>query len=81
VQAADNNNPQGVRCMSRPEIGTLVLDMRSDRIGRVMDAAGDRVFLRPPRGGREWQCPAAATRPADLSALVSVDAANEDLTS
>jgi hypothetical protein len=47
-----------------PGVGALVLDMRQDRVGVVMDRQNDRVFLRPPQGGPEWEAAAEDVRPA-----------------
>ncbi|WP_338671990.1 hypothetical protein V1460_03195 [Streptomyces sp. SCSIO 30461] len=44
--------------------GDFAVDSRDGRIGRVMDAAGPYVQLRPPGGGREWDCPSEALRSA-----------------
>lgn len=48
--ARERTNPDGI-----PAPGTLVLDGESDRIGVVMDTTANRIFLRPERGGREWE--------------------------
>lgn len=37
-----------------PEIGDLVYDDSTRRVGRVMDRIGTRWQPRPPGGGREW---------------------------
>ncbi|WP_245252441.1 hypothetical protein [Streptomyces sp. KCTC 0041BP] len=37
-----------------PEVGALVLDAKSDRIGLVMGHEGPYVQLRPVGGGTEW---------------------------
>lgn len=55
-----------------PAVGTLTLDTRSGRVGRVMDVMWSHVQLRPPQGGIEWDA-----RPEDLRALGSC----EDLSS
>ncbi|MER7153193.1 hypothetical protein [Streptomyces lydicus] len=47
-----------------PAVGTLTLDTRSGRVGRVMDFKWSHVQLRPPQGGIEW-----AARPEDLRPL------------
>lgn len=44
--------------------GRYVVDMRDGRLGRVMGHEGPYVQLRPPGGGREWDCPPAALRDA-----------------
>lgn len=41
-----------------------MIDARDGRIGRVMGNVGPYVQLRPPGGGREWDCPPDALRPA-----------------
>ncbi|QEV54405.1 hypothetical protein CP981_24750 [Streptomyces platensis] len=51
-----------------PAVGTLTLDTRSGRVGRVMDVMWSHVQLRPPQGGIEW-----GARPEDLRALGSCD--------
>ncbi|GAA0338743.1 hypothetical protein [Streptomyces blastmyceticus] len=38
-----------------PEVGMMAWDMQRDRIGVVMATTPTRVFLRPRRGGREWE--------------------------
>ncbi|WP_432093678.1 hypothetical protein [Streptomyces sp. bgisy100] len=47
-----------------PEPGAYVVDVREDRIGRVMGHEGPYVQLRPPGGGLEWDCPPEELRPA-----------------
>lgn len=37
-----------------PRIGDTVRDIATNRIGKVMDAVGSFVQLRPVRGGIEW---------------------------
>ncbi|MCW7989914.1 hypothetical protein XF35_32855 [Streptomyces platensis subsp. clarensis] len=51
-----------------PAVGTLTLDTRSGRVGRVMDVMWSHVQLRPPQGGIEWDA-----HPEDLRALGSCD--------
>ncbi|MGP3999601.1 hypothetical protein [Streptomyces sp. 8N706] len=50
-----------------PEVGTLALDAKSGRVGRVMDRQGPYVQLRPPQGGTEWEALAADVRRADAN--------------
>ncbi|MFI1799023.1 hypothetical protein ACH427_16980 [Streptomyces sp. NPDC020379] len=38
-----------------PEVGTVAWDSVRDRVGVVMATTPTRVFLRPQRGGREWE--------------------------
>ncbi|WP_449477522.1 hypothetical protein [Streptomyces abikoensis] len=40
------------------------VDTRTNRLGQVMDLRADRVQLRPPQGGVEWDCPPEHARPA-----------------
>ncbi|MBT2391176.1 hypothetical protein ACFO9E_15655 [Streptomyces maoxianensis] len=44
--------------------GTYAVDVRSGRVGQVMGREGGYVQLRPPGGGKEWDCPAEDVRPA-----------------
>ncbi|MEV4507019.1 hypothetical protein [Streptomyces klenkii] len=37
-----------------PEVGTMVLDKRRDRVGEVMEVTTSWVYLRAFGGGREW---------------------------
>lgn len=46
----------------RGDVGTLMADARTDRIGRVMGNEGRYVQLRPPQGGKEWDVPPEALR-------------------
>ncbi|MFD7441517.1 hypothetical protein [Streptomyces sp. NPDC059909] len=46
------------------KVGDYAIDARDGRIGRVMGREGPYVQLRPPGGGREWDCPPEALRPA-----------------
>ncbi|MBW1597878.1 hypothetical protein [Streptomyces sp. JJ38] len=49
-----------------PEVGVYAVDVRSDRVGRVMAFEGGYVQLRPPGGGVEWDYPPEALRPAGV---------------
>lgn len=44
--------------------GGYVIDTRDGRIGQVMGREGPCLQLRPPGGGREWDCPPEALAPA-----------------
>jgi hypothetical protein len=57
--ASDTLDEDGV-----PNVGSLVLDEKRDRVGVVMDRQGGRVYLRPPQGGREWEAAPEDVRPA-----------------
>ncbi|MCD9878248.1 hypothetical protein AB0G54_07720 [Streptomyces yokosukanensis] len=50
-----------------PEVGTVVVDTRSDQLGEVMGAEGPYVQLRPLGGGIEWDVPPRALREATTS--------------
>jgi hypothetical protein len=44
--------------------GTYVVDVRNGRVGQVMGREGGYVQLRPPGGGKEWDCPPEDVQPA-----------------
>lgn len=44
--------------------GTCAVDVRSGRVGQVMGREGGYVQLRPPGGGKEWDCPPEDVQPA-----------------
>ncbi|MGW6358787.1 hypothetical protein ACWFR5_27335 [Streptomyces sp. NPDC055092] len=48
-------------------IGAYVIDVRDGRVGQVMGREGGYVQLRPPGGGREWDCPPEAVEPAPVT--------------
>ncbi len=47
-----------------PVEGDTVRDARTGRVGVVMDRCGERFFLRPLGGGREWEAD-----PRDIRAI------------
>ncbi|MFF1689290.1 hypothetical protein [Streptomyces sp. NPDC058254] len=49
----------------RQEIGALVVDTKTDKLGRVMGRVGIHVQLRAPGGGREWDADPAHLRSAN----------------
>jgi hypothetical protein len=53
-----------------PEIGDLVYDESTGRIGRVMGHVGPCWQLRPVGGGREWDAP-GPLRPVTLAEALS----------
>ncbi|MDQ0790928.1 hypothetical protein QFZ64_006425 [Streptomyces sp. B3I8] len=59
-----------------PDVGDLVVDRRSNKVGVVMGHVGPYVQLRPPHGGREWDVPPGDVRmptpTEELSAKVAV---------
>lgn len=59
-----------------PDVGALVVDRRSGKVGVVMGHVGPYVQLRPLRGGREWDVPPkdvrSSTLTEELSAKVAV---------
>ncbi|MCT2593002.1 hypothetical protein LHJ74_28165 [Streptomyces sp. N2-109] len=43
--------------------GVYLVDRRTHRVGRLMEANGSPYYLlRAPTGGREWECPPSAVR-------------------
>ncbi|SOD85566.1 hypothetical protein [Streptomyces sp. Ag109_G2-15] len=46
------------------ELGTLLYDPATDRVGEYQDRSGPYAMLRPVGGGREWQADPDALRPA-----------------
>ncbi|WP_267242665.1 hypothetical protein [Streptomyces sp. PR69] len=51
-------------------IGTYAVDVRDGRVGRIMGRVGPCLQLRPPGGGREWDCPLNAARAAPLGEVL-----------
>ncbi|WTW81851.1 hypothetical protein OHA58_31665 [Streptomyces sp. NBC_00009] len=47
------------------EIGSLVVDTATDKLGRIRGHVGPYVQLRAPGGGREWDADPAHLRPAN----------------
>lgn len=47
------------------EIGALVVDTETDKLGRIRGHVGPCVQLRAPGGGREWDADPAHLRPAN----------------
>ncbi|WP_031507999.1 hypothetical protein [Streptomyces megasporus] len=43
-------------------MATYLMDTRRNQIGELMGKSGGRYFLRPPGGGREWECLPENTR-------------------
>jgi hypothetical protein len=55
---------------SVPEPGSYAVDTRDGRVGRVMGRVGTYVQLRPPGGGKEWDCPPEHLGTAEPGALL-----------
>jgi hypothetical protein len=49
------------------EPGTLALDTKTDRVGRVMARQDGLLYLRAVTGGREWEAEPQDVRPADAT--------------
>ncbi|MFD8988989.1 hypothetical protein ACFVZ4_13145 [Streptomyces goshikiensis] len=49
-----------------PDVGLLLVDTRTDRVGVVMGCEGPYVQLRPPAGGVEWDASPHDLRPAEV---------------
>ncbi|MFC9389461.1 hypothetical protein [Streptomyces venezuelae] len=47
-----------------PEVGALVLDTQTDRLGYVMGHVGPALQIRPVAGGRQWDADPAHVRSA-----------------
>ena len=75
----DDTKPKALHVLSGsdaeaapPVPGTLVRDIATNRIGRVMDCPwGTRVALRPEGGGTEWDAELDKLRPVSVSELLS----------
>ncbi|MGC0315219.1 hypothetical protein QBC98_003706 [Kitasatospora acidiphila] len=51
-----------------PQLGELVRDLTTGRVGTYMGPGYEKhptVYLRPPRGGYEWEIPASEIEPVD----------------
>jgi hypothetical protein len=59
-----------------PEVGTLVRDVKQDKLGRVMERTQSLVWLRGPGGGREWTVRLDEIRPVGAADELSVKVAN-----
>ncbi|MFE6092721.1 hypothetical protein ACFQ7M_12120 [Streptomyces massasporeus] len=57
-----------------PQVGDLVWDEGSCKVGRVMDKVGPRWQLKPPGGGREWDAK-GPLRPATAAERLSAGVA------
>jgi hypothetical protein len=57
--------------MTGPAVGSYAIDTSTGCVGRVMGHEGPCVQLRPIGGGREWDCPPEALRPATVSERIS----------
>ncbi|WP_328767812.1 hypothetical protein [Streptomyces sp. NBC_00286] len=57
-----------------PEIGDLVWDEATRKVGRVMDRVGSYWQLKPPGGGREWDA-RGLLRPATTAERLSAGVA------
>ncbi|MFD5427574.1 hypothetical protein [Streptomyces sp. NPDC127084] len=57
--------------MTKPAVGSYVIDTITGRMGTVMGHLGPYVQLRPIGGGREWDCPPEAVRLATVSERIS----------
>ncbi|MBT2398491.1 hypothetical protein [Streptomyces sp. ISL-100] len=50
--------------------GEYAVDVRDGRVGRVMGRVGTYVQLRPPGGGKEWDCPPEDVRSVELGEVL-----------
>ncbi|MDH6144889.1 MULTISPECIES: hypothetical protein [Kitasatospora] len=54
------------RALYAPQLGELVRDLITGRVGTYMGPGYEKhptVYLRPPRGGYEWEVPASEIEP------------------
>lgn len=58
-----------------PSRGSFAVDTRTGEVGEVMDTIDGTVWLRPPRGGCEWEVPYASARPASAGEVLSAKVA------
>jgi hypothetical protein len=58
-----------------PEVGSLVRDVKLDKLGRVMERTQSLVWLRGPAGGREWTATFDDIRPAGVADELSAKVA------
>ncbi|MGI5470144.1 hypothetical protein [Streptomyces sp. CA-132043] len=58
-----------------PVRGSFAVDARTGEVGEVMDVIEGTVWLRPPRGGCEWEVPGASARPATAGEVLSAKVA------
>ncbi|MFE5855792.1 hypothetical protein ACFQ61_21615 [Streptomyces sp. NPDC056500] len=58
-----------------PEIGDVVRDVQTRRVGRVMDREGGYIQLRPLNGGVEWDALPEHVVPAEQSDAMSAEVA------
>ncbi|MCX4956881.1 hypothetical protein OG523_07720 [Streptomyces virginiae] len=49
-----------------PDVGLLLVDTRTDRVGVVTGHEGPYVQMRPPAGGVEWNASPHDLRPAEV---------------
>ncbi|MEU9609904.1 hypothetical protein [Streptomyces sp. NPDC048057] len=52
-------------------VGKLAFDIVMKRVGVIMAKYPTRYYLRPPRGGCEWEAPPSELRPATTADLIS----------
>ncbi|MEU6678870.1 hypothetical protein [Streptomyces sp. NPDC046925] len=62
-QRATGETPPEV--IEKHPVGVLVIDLRRQRLGRVMGHEGPYLQLRPPGGGREWDADPERVRQAE----------------
>ncbi|MQS07861.1 hypothetical protein FNX48_011950 [Streptomyces sp. IF17] len=51
-----------------PEVGTVAVDTKQNRVGVIMGRTGSYVQLRPEEGGLEWD-----VKPEDLRLLTAAE--------
>ncbi|MGW6457543.1 hypothetical protein ACWF94_16765 [Streptomyces sp. NPDC055078] len=57
--------------MTAAPVGSYAVDIGTGRVGLVMGYEGPYVQLRPPGGGREWDCALDGVRVASSAERIS----------
>jgi hypothetical protein len=61
-----------------PADGDTVLDVRTQKVGRVMGHEGPRYQLRPVNGGKEWEAEPDHIRPASRTDVPTTAVAGQN---
>ncbi|AXI81483.1 hypothetical protein C7M71_017775 [Peterkaempfera bronchialis] len=62
-----SDSGKGFRGQEPPEVGTVMVDTRTGRVGEYRGSVGGRWMLRPQGGGCEWPVKPELVRTALLS--------------
>lgn len=61
-----------------PELGSLVLDTATDKVGEYRGETGARWALRPVGGGPEWEAEPGAVEPAGTYERMRAETARQN---